>query len=264
MTIKTMYFVDSSRSIRFANGRVLPRPLTTYVRYPRTQGGRLPLLVFGHGFASTPAIYARLLTRWAQAGYVVAAPLFPLSNAQAPGGPRESDIVNQPRDVSFIISRLLAASAGPAGPLAGRIDPGRIAVAGHSDGGLTAFAIGYDPRYRDTRVDAVALLSAAPVLGRGFKFLAAVPPALLTQGGADTINPARDTDAYYRIAPRPKFLLSLTGAQHLPPYTNQLPQLDVVEQVTLAFFDHYLKHGSLTAIRRAASHPGTSSLLESP
>ncbi len=66
------------------------------VRYPSTCTDRCPLIVFGHGFAVTPAYYWRLLRSWAQAGYVVAAPVFPLENQHAPGGPNEADLANQP------------------------------------------------------------------------------------------------------------------------------------------------------------------------
>ena len=59
---------------------------------------------------------------------MVAAPVFPLESADAPGGPDESDLVNEPGDISFVISQLLAASAAPGGALSGLIDPGRIAV----------------------------------------------------------------------------------------------------------------------------------------
>ena len=38
------------------------------------------------------------------------------------------------------------------GVLGGKIDPSRIAVAGHSDGAETALAVAYDHRYRDRRI----------------------------------------------------------------------------------------------------------------
>ncbi len=61
-----------------------------------------------------------------------------------PGGPDESDLVNQPADMRFVISRMLAASSAGSGPLAGLIDPTQIAVTGQSDGGDTALAVAYD------------------------------------------------------------------------------------------------------------------------
>src|SRR5450755_1967358 len=105
----------------------------------------------GHGFAVTPAYYFRLLRAWAQAGYVVAAPVSSLGNAHAPGGPAEADILNQPGDMSFVITHLLTAGADRRNPLAGLIDPGAVAVTGQSDGGETALAVAYDRYYRDLR-----------------------------------------------------------------------------------------------------------------
>ena len=66
-------------------------------------------------------VYERLLDAWARAGYVVAAPSFPLTQKHVPGGRRERDLVNQPGDMSFVISRMLADDANPASFLHGLI-----------------------------------------------------------------------------------------------------------------------------------------------
>ena len=137
----------------------------------------------------TPALYARLLQSWARAGYVVAAPVFPLENADAPRGPDESDLINQPADMRFVISAHARRRAG-SGPLAGLIDPKRIAVAGQSDGGDTALAVAYDRYFRDPRVSAAVILSGAEIPGvGGFTFPPGSPPLLATQGTADNVNP---------------------------------------------------------------------------
>ncbi len=239
---RVLTFVDRSRLIRLPGRAPEPRRLVTVVRYPERAAGPFPLVVFGHGFAVTPGYYSRLLRAWAQAGYVVAAPVFPLENADAPGGPDEADIVNQPRDMSFVITRLLATSVGRRGPLAGLIDPRAIAVSGQSDGGETALTVAYDRYYLDRRVRAAIILSGAKIPGvGGFDFPAPSPPLLATQGTADTINPPRYTYAFFGLAPRPKYLLKLLGAGHLPPYTYEQPQLSIVERVTIAFLDRYLK-----------------------
>src|SRR5205807_3675742 len=107
-----------------------PRTLVTEIFAPTHPDGRLPLIVFGHGYAVTPAPYTPLLRAWARAGFVVAAPIFPLENANAPGGPNEADLVNQPRDMSFVISSLLSLDARRSGYLAGRLDRRAIAVSG--------------------------------------------------------------------------------------------------------------------------------------
>ena len=259
--LHVFHFVDHSRSIRLPNGDHVARPVGTIVRYP-ISGGRYPLIVFGHGFALTPDTYSSLLRTWAAAGYVVAAPVFPLSNADAPGGPSEADLVNQPKDLSFVISRLLTLNTRP-GPLRGKIAFTRIAVAGHSDGAETALAAAYDHRYRDPHIHAAIVLSGAMLPEMG-AFPRNGPPLLAVQGADDPINSPATTAAYFQLAHRPKFLLWLLGASHLPPYTNQQPQLRIVEQTTLAFLNHYLKHAPLQTLTAAGRQPGLTRLIGKP
>ena len=179
----------------------------------------------------------RPLDAWARAGYVVAAPVFPLENANAPGGPDEPDIVNQPTDMSFVITQLLASARAPTGLLSGLIDPAHIAVAGHSYGAETALAVAYVPGYRDRRIDAAVILSGSGFGQQLARFPAGTPPLLAVQGTADAINLPGNTAAYYRIAQPPKYLLWLLGATHLPPYTGQQPWFGIVERVSTAFLD---------------------------
>ncbi len=279
--LRVLRLVDPSRTIRLARGRSEPRTLTTYLRYPAlgppsgtdlpnappaAAQGPFPLVVFGHGFAVTPALYAGLLQSWARAGYVVAAPEFPLESAHAPGGPDESDLINQPRDMSFVISRLLAKSSVGSAPLANLIDPAHIAVAGQSDGGETALAVADSRRFRDPRVGAAVILSGAEMSGvGGYGFAPGGPPLLAIQGTADTINQPRFTYAFFKAAQRPKYLLRLLGAQHLPPYTREQPQLAIVERVTRAFFDDYLKRSQvLQWLVSLGNVPAISALVADP
>jgi predicted dienelactone hydrolase len=211
-------------------------------------------VIFGHGFAVTPDLYKRMLQAWTRAGYVVAAPVFPLENANAPGGPDESDLVNQPADMSLVISSLLAASGAGSGPLKGLVDPAQIAASGHSDGGDTALAVAYGSALHDPRVRAAMILSGAEIPGISAPtFAGGGPPLLAVQGSADTVNPPSLTEAFFKPAQRPKYLLNLPGAEHLPPYSVQQPQLGIVERVTIAFLDLYLKHSSRASQRLLAS-----------
>ncbi len=280
--LRVLRLVDTTRSIELPNGHSEPRTLLTYVRYPalgkpgRTDlldappahaDGPFPLVIFGHGFAVTPALYARMLQSWARAGYVVAAPVFPLENADAPGGPDESDLTNQPADMSFVISRMLALSSEGSDPLAGLVDPTRIAVSGQSDGGDTALAVAYDSSFRDSRVSAAMIFSGAEIPGVGaFTFPRGGPPLLATQGTADTVNLPSATNEFFEAAPKPKYLLRLLGAEHLPPYSDQQPQLGIVERVTIAFLDAYLKHtpGALGQLVSLGDVPGRATLLAEP
>jgi dienelactone hydrolase len=270
-----MRLVDATRTIRVPHGRREPRTLVTFVRYPAVgppsasdepglspdrAGGPYPLIVFGHGFRVTPGIYGRLLRSWAAAGYVVASPVFPLENANAPGGPDETDLVNQPEDIGFVVTRLLAENRSAAGPLRGMIDPRRIAVAGHSDGAETALAVAYARGYRDSRVRAAVILSGAKITGLRLDFAGPSIPLLATQGTADRLNLPSDTRAFFGAVPRPKFLLTLLGAKHLAPYTYEQPQLRIVEQVTRAFLDHVFKKEPVAPLIRAATVPGLAEL----
>jgi len=280
--LRVLRLVDPGRTIRLKGGRSEPRTLVTEVRYPAlgppgatdvldatpaSADGPFPLIVFGHGFAVTPQPYARLLQSWARAGYVVAAPLFPLSNADAPGGPDEADVINQPTDMSFVISSLLSLSRSGSGPLTGLLDPGRIAVAGHSDGAETALAVAYSRRFRDPRIGAAVILAGAEMQGvGGYGFVKGTPPLLAAQGTADSFNEPNYTSAYFKLARRPKFLLRLLGAGHLPPFSYQQPQLAIVKRVTIAFLDRYLKRepSPLQRLLSLGDVAGDSELLAEP
>jgi predicted dienelactone hydrolase len=258
-------FVDTSRTIELPHGKHVSRPVTTEFWYPPASAGSgpFPLVVFGHGFASTPWWYRRLLRHWAAAGYVVAAPIFPLGNENAPGGPNESDIVNQPRDMSFVITRVLAASASSKSPLSGLVDPDVVAVAGQSDGAVTAFAAAYEQPWLDPRIRAALVLSGA-ILGPSRFVEHTGVPLLAVQGLADTTNPPKYARRLFRAAGRPKFLLLLRGAGHLPPYTVPGLTLATVEHVTVAFLHHYLGDGPLAAIANAAYELPSAELTSDP
>jgi fermentation-respiration switch protein FrsA (DUF1100 family) len=263
--VETVRMVDPSRTVSTATGAV-HRSFETIVRYPILSGGGqpggpFPLIVFGHGFAVDPGPYALLLDAWTRAGFVVAAPVFPLENANAPGGPDEKDLPNQPGDMSLVITWLITAAQQSAGPLAGTVNPRQIAVTGQSDGGDTALATAYDPAVRDQRVGAAMILSGAEdPFAASFTMAQNGPPLLAVQGTADTINPPDSTYSFYRQAAAPKFLLQLLGAGHQPPYTQPGPELDAVKRTTIAFLDDVFKRrsGPLRALLAAGNAgPGT-------
>ncbi len=270
----TLNFVDQTRTVTFRTGLTEPRPLTTIVRYPTVKSasgtpgaaarGPFPLIIFGHGFNEMPGIYHRLLRYWASAGFIVAAPIFPLENRNAPGGPLETDLVNQPQDMSFVITSLLQLNAESGNQLTGLINPKEIAVSGQSDGGDTALATAYDPTLRDPRVKAAMILSGAEIPWLPtFTIAPGGPPLLATQGTRDDVNLPKDTGEFFDSAPAPKFLLKLLGAHHLGPYTNDPTQLPVVEQVTTAFLHYYLERdrAAMQTMLNVGNTPGIGRLL---
>ena len=98
-----------------------------------------------------------------------------------------------------------------------------------------------------------------------FPFAAGTPPLLAVQGLADPINSPSSTYRYFHLARAPKFMLQLPGAAHLGPYTDQQPQLSIVERETLAFLDRYLKHtpGARQRMWRVGNVPGVAQLVTS-
>lgn len=174
-----------------ANGAFAGHPwreLHTTVWAPR-DGGPWPLLVSSHGFADTRHGSAYLARALARLGYVVVAADFPLTHRGAPGGPQILDLPSQPGDVRFLVDAMLAASADPADPLFGRIDPDRIGAYGVSLGGLTTTLVTSDPARRDPRIRAAASL-AGPAFLFGAEWFRAHPvPLLMVAGTADRVVP---------------------------------------------------------------------------
>ena len=247
------------------------RLLRVQVWYPRAGAagrpprGPLPLIAFGPGFMQCGRPYSRLLRAWASAGYVVAVVNFPLSDCLA-AAPTESDLVNQPADMSYAITRLLRLSLARRGTLRGlRLGRHEIAVAGQSDGGDTVAAVAAAACCVDRRVAAVAVLSGArwPAFPGGF-FASRPVPMLFTQGNADTVNlPGCSVALYHGDPARARYYLDLLGADHTGPYwgSNQFER--VVAAVTVAFFDRYVlgRPAAVRAMRRLADVPGTSTLF---
>jgi dienelactone hydrolase len=252
-------FVDNTRRAQFRNGTSSARLLVTQVRYPTRGRAPFPLVVFAHGLAETPNVYGGMLDAWARAGYVVAAPIFPVESPSAPGGPDEADLVNEPRDLSFVISRLTARSSS----LRTLIDANEIAVAGQSDGAEAALSVTYDRRYRDRRIDAAIVMSGAAL--PGFKEPPpGSPPLLATQGTSDPLNSPGTTLAYFGLMRRPKFLLWLVDAAHLEPYTTNDRWAGVVRRTATAFLNHTLKGGPLRSLIVAGTVPGVARVVSYP
>jgi len=249
--------VDPNRSTP-ANGSVAAHPgrtLVTSVWYPTGDRGPLPLIVFAHGFGTPPDLdgYTTILQRWASEGFVVAAPLFPLTRTDAPGGPDLADYVNQPGDVSFVISRLLAASASGAGPLRGMINPAEIGVAGHSLGGVTTLGLVANTCCRDPRVKAAVVMSGDSIgFPGGRNDAQRAPPLLLVHGNADPVVPYVSSITAFNAASAPKALLTIEGGGHGSPVDPGGPAFATVVKVTTDFFDRYLRQQAEAGRRLAA------------
>ncbi len=187
--------------------------LRTIIRRPADLPGPLPTVVFAHGWNSEPETYETLLDAWAAAGYLVVAPEFPGSAADLPGSPIRTDIVEQATDMSFVITHLLKGDLGP-------VDPSRIAVAGHSDGGSTVAVLALDPSYTDPRIDAYMVLSGATPdwLLPGPWDAAPAGTVLTVVGDADEYGNLGPSTSFWQSVRVPKALIVVAGGDHLDTY----------------------------------------------
>jgi fermentation-respiration switch protein FrsA (DUF1100 family) len=253
-----------------AGQRLGQRTLAATIWYPlagsHPAAGPLPLLMFAPGFMQCSGPYSALLRAWASAGYVVAAVNFPRTSCRAGAGAYEPDLVNQPRDLTYALTSLLALSASPHDLFSGLLDRYEIGAAGQSDGGDTVAALAANGCCTDPRLTAVTVLSGAewpPMPGRYFPRGSATPPMLIVQGSADTINPPWTSVQLYRAdSAGARYYLDLPGADHMTPYTGAGPVEQLVARVTLAFFNRYLlgQAGALAAMTRAGNVSGTAVL----
>lgn len=237
---------------------VLPAPgravdLQVRVSAPVT-GSSLPIILLSHGLGFSNHLsslngYAPLANYWAAQGFAVIQPTHldsqTLSHNPAvnPGGgydPRHWR--TRAEDMSRILDQLDAIEAAVP-QLAGRLDPEKVAVAGHSMGGHTAsLLLGArltDPHdatvvdLADPRIKAGVLLAATgrgggavtPFVAENYPFLtttdfsAMAAPALVVAGDKDdsafltVAGPDWHADPYH-LAPGSKSLLTLYGAAH--------------------------------------------------
>lgn len=248
-------FRVATAQLTLAEGASPTQPsLPTTIWYPET-GGRRPLLVFSQGFWESVSTYRALLSAWASAGFVVAAPTYPHTDPpphpHTPSTPTGTnirdadDIYHHPADLRFVIRSVLADAREPGNPLSGRVDPTEVGLVGQSDGGDVSLAVAADSADFTPKVRAVAVLSGAELANffGGTYFTPKLPivPLLVVQSRTDDINYPSCSVQIYDDAPQPKWYLQLTGFSHMAGYTTA-PSRTVVARVTTRFFDAELMH----------------------
>lgn len=155
------------------------RPVLAKLYLPAAAAGQVPLVVFSHGIGGSREGYTYLGKHWAAQGVAslhlqhagsdrsvwTGNPLAMVSRLQEAA--REPEAVDRAIDVRFALDQFLS------GPDGQRVDPGRIAAAGHSYGANTTLLVagatvernGRTLQYRDPRVKAAILISAPPFYG---------------------------------------------------------------------------------------------------
>lgn len=178
--------------------------------YPITGDGPFPVIVFSHGLTSEPSAYASLLTRWARAGFVVAAPEFPYTHHLVKDF-RPLDVVNQPADAEYVLTKVLGLNTKTGDRLHHRLDTAHVAAAGHSAGGITT--IGMFTTLRDPRLTAGIVLSGEQVLPAAFTGPSA--QLLFVHGRLDRTVPYKNGLAAFQAVPWPKAMMSVTKGGHV-------------------------------------------------
>ena len=227
LVVSREVFVDPSRPTR----AVAPfegasdRRLETWVWHPEDleAGGPWPLIVYSHGTFGRPDNATHFVEMLAKNGYLVAAPVYPLTSSLSHAGLSAADVTdggNQPADLRFVIDSLLAHPRfGPA------IDASRIGATGISLGGVTTYFATFAFPTRDPRIAASALIGAGdPVyaaLSYGLGFAGVMPapvpvPALLLEGDADVFTwLTGGPGANYARLVAPKYWVQLAAAPHV-------------------------------------------------
>ncbi len=276
-------FVDPSRPT-MPNGAFAGSPtrtLPTLVLYPARgaagpsdlpgaspAAGRFPLILFSHGIDSDGPTYEPLIRQWAAAGYVVAAPTYPLSNHHSPGGATVTDYPHQPGDVSFVITSVLALSRDPRRHFRNVIDPSEIAVVGHSLGAATTLGASENSCCADRRVRAAVSVDGLELTFNGAFFSGRSVPLLLFHGDVDGTVPYSASQRLFADSPSPKYFVTLHGAGHTafrqagnasqPPS----PWEPVIVRSVLDFLDRYVRgqRGALAALQADATVSGVASI----
>jgi dienelactone hydrolase len=277
--LRSYTFVDTSRATP-PNGSFpgMPtRTLPTLLVYPAKgdpagsavenappveRGKGFPLLVFSHGSGgSSMSRFVELTERLVREGFVVAAPTFPLSSADAPGGPTGVDNVNQPGDVSFVITQVLALARDDR-TIGKTVDRHEIGAIGNSLGAVTTLGVATNSCCLDPRIDAaVSLWGAEFPFPNGSFFSEPTPPLMLVHGTADERLPYGGSVIAYEHAPSPKAFLTLEEAPHNPFFP---PWHDPMIRSVIDFLDGFLDHDpqALRRLPRDGNVTGVASLQE--
>lgn len=254
-------------------GSAGPRTLITDIWYPamsgsRTtatrgakpdyRGGPFPVIVFAHGFDTLPSTYMPLLTSWVRAGFVVVAPLFPDENANEISSlgnatltqreVAESDVVYEPYDVAYVVGKVESGAEGATSSdatwLKGLAEPGKVAMAGHSDGAEAVAALVYSDKYASTyaamtpRPFGVVILSGSTLIGT-YGPPASPLPVLFVQSAVDECNlPQNASMLLHDVGGG--FFLKLTDTGHFSPFVGQGAAAPIVEKITIAFLKEAL------------------------
>jgi predicted dienelactone hydrolase len=233
-----------------------------------------PVVLFSHGLGGSRAGNKFLGEQWAARGYVAVFVQHPGSDEAVwkdlPRGQRmaamrraasRENFLLRVRDVPAVLDQL--AIWNKSGPLAGRMDFGKIGMSGHSFGAVTTEAVSGETlplrgtKFTDPRIRAAIVLSpSTPALTSAERAFGAVKiPWLLMTGTKDTAPIGRaDMKSRLAVYPAlhgaPKYEVVLDKAEHSAFTDRALPgdreprnsnHHRVIKALSTAFWDAYLR-----------------------
>lgn len=218
-------FIDETRSVKASMGFAgsETRRIDVKVWYPAKGKGPWPLVIYSHGTFGYASNAMHLVNALVDAGYVVAAPDYPLTSSEAYTRitfADVSDVREQVRDVGLVIDRLLADPA-----LGKLIDPDRIGTTGHSLGAVTSYFASFGARTRDPRIKATAPIAGgdpvqaaldAPMGMEGAGYSPLAVPVLFLTAEHDVFSSLTGPRhvAFARVA-APKYELVVSQGTHV-------------------------------------------------
>jgi predicted dienelactone hydrolase len=192
-------------------------------------GGPYPVVMFSHGSCGFER-QSLFLTPWlATHGFIVVATPHPGNTlfefpdcGTAPA--QVASAQERPRDVIFALDYILAAGEDPASPFDGSVDATRIAMSGHSFGGLTTYlTTALDDRFT-VAVPMAAATGPNSELGI---------PSLTLYGEIDSVVSNAGIFAAYERSEATKLLVGIEDAGHYAFSDSCFPSADCNPPATL-------------------------------
>lgn len=194
-------------------------------------GGAHPVIVFTHGYTGTFTDYTFLFEDLASRGYVVVSVdhTYEATAVEFPDGRLVKSVFGshlaestwrrdeqslalavsvRPRDLNFVVDELARVNGEASGPFTGKLDLTRVAVVGHSLGGLAAL-LGLQ---QEARFKAAVLLDARLADGRAS--LTKTPVLVLAMGREHWSD---EECRLWGDLRGPRLAVNLRGAEHLTP-----------------------------------------------
>lgn len=227
-------YAPGYRSITYTKDSVFqpgnPRVLATSIWYPAPagsapingstggvadapldgSGGPYPIVLFSHGSCGYPLQSIFMLPRLASHGFIVIAPPHPGNTISdfpncASGSAQAASAVERPNDMIYVLDQMIAADLDLGSPFFGAVDETRVAMTGHSFGGLTTYLVAaMEPRI-------TAAIPMAPATSSSSELEI---PSLLMLGNVDSVVNNASARAAYERSATPKLLVEVEHAGH--------------------------------------------------